>query len=214
MLKPVASRRADPRNVNPKDLCGYDSRLTWNDDEFNEWRSSESGREALRLGSLPLPSDEDVDGDVGMSGVQSTSDQQQSTCMKKRCSRHYEWAKLHIEDNKFEIGANSNFLQGLEKEESEIIQRARVRVREIRAGGVGGTVEFHGCSVPKENKEDRELGMAPVVEQHHDVEMKEEEVKEENEEGKVNGEVRVEEEQQDDAEDKEVDMVDAIAASI
>ncbi|KAI4753660.1 hypothetical protein E4T52_14193 [Aureobasidium sp. EXF-3400] len=213
MLKTVASRLADHRNVKPKDLCGYDSRLTWNDDEFNEWRSSESGQEALRLGSLPLPSDEDIDGDIGMSGVQSTSDQQQFTCMKKRCSRHYEWAKLHIEDNKFEIGANSSALQGLEKEESEIIQRARLRVREIRAGGVGGTVEFHGCSVPKENKEDKELGMAPVVEQHHDVEMKEEETKEDEEEN-IEEEVRVEEEQQHDAEDKEVDMVDAIAASI
>ena len=222
MLKTVASRLADHRNVKPKDLCGYDSRLTWNDDEFNDWRTSEGGQEALKIGSLPLPSDEDIDGDVAMTGVSGTSEQQQSTCMKKRCSRHYEWAKLHAEDNKFEMAQNNSKLHTLEKEEGEIIQRARLRAREIRAGGVGGTVEFHGGSVPKENKEDKALGMAPVVEKpHDDVEMKEEvkeedddEEKKEDEEQKVKEEVHVEEEQQDDGEDKEVDMVDAIAASI
>jgi COMPASS component SPP1 len=220
MLKTVASRLADHRNVKPKDLCGYDSRLTWNDDDFNAWRSSESGQEALTIGSLPLPSTEDLDGDIAMNG---TSDQQLSTCMKKRCSRHYEWAKLHIEDNKFEISLNSNTLQILEKEESGIIQRARLRAREIRAGGVGGTVEFHGCQVPRENKEDRMLGMHPVVEGARDVEMKEEDEQEEdeeekeeqkNEDEKMEAGVGVREELQDDGEDREVDMVDAIAASI
>ena len=242
MLKTVASHLADHRNVKPKDLCGYDSRLTWNDDEFNDWRSSEAGQEALKIGSLPLPSDEDIDGDVAMTGVSGTSpdtQQQHSTCMKKRCSRHYEWAKLHAEDNKFEIGINSSKLQTLEKEEGEIVQRARLRAREIRAGGVGGTVEFHGGGVPEGNKEDKALGMAPVVEKpHEDVEMKEEVVKEETKEEdeekeetreedeeredekkdekekEIKEEVRVEVEQEHDGEDKEVDMVDAIAASI
>jgi COMPASS component SPP1 len=241
MLKTVASRLADHRNVKPKDLCGYDSRLTWNDDDFNAWRSSESGQEALSIGSLPLPSTEDIDSDVLMNGTSHPSESpQQSTCMKKRCSRHYEWAKLHIEDNKFEIGLNSNNLQALEKEEGNIIQRARLRAREIRAGGVGGTVEFHGEYLPeKENKEDRELGVAPVVEGTRDVEMKEEgdeqsqKSEEEEAEQKKEGpeeleqksedvvaveeiqEVQeVQEVQEDDGEDKEVDMVDAIAASI
>jgi COMPASS component SPP1 len=176
-----------------------------------------------------------------MNGTSHPSESpQQSTCMKKRCSRHYEWAKLHIEDNKFEIGLNSNNLQALEKEEGNIIQRARLRAREIRAGGVGGTVEFHGEYLPeKENKEDRELGVAPVVEGTRDVEMKEEgdeqsqKSEEEEAEQKKEGpeeleqksedvvaveeiqEVQeVQEVQEDDGEDKEVDMVDAIAASI
>jgi COMPASS component SPP1 len=237
MLKTVASRLADHRNVKPKDLCGYDSRLTWNDDEFNTWRSSESGQEALSIGSLPLPSTEDIDGDVLMNGTSHPSESPQSTCMKKRCSRHYEWAKLHIEDNKFEIGLNSNNLQALEKEEGNIIQRARLRAREIRAGGVGGTVEFHGAYLPeRENKEDRELGVAPVVEGTRDVEMKEEgdEQKEKSEEEEVEQKKdgpeeseqksedavavedvhEVQQVQEDDGEDKEVDMVDAIAASI
>ncbi|CAD0091918.1 unnamed protein product [Aureobasidium vineae] len=218
MLKTVASRLADHRNVKPKDLCGYDSRLSWSEEEFDEWRASAAGKEALQIGSLPLPSTEDVDGDVGMS---NTNDPERSTCMKKKCNRHYEWAKLHMEDFSFETKQNSAVIYSLEKEEEEIIERARLRAREIRAGGVGGTVEFHGLSAPKENKEDRELGVGPVVEERHDqhshdVEMKEEKIDEgmgAAEEKTVEG-MDVEEEIQADEEDKEVDMVDAIAASI
>lgn len=213
MLKTVASRLADHRNVKPKDLCGYDSRLAWSEEEFGAWRSSEAGQEALRIESLPLPSDEDLDGDTGMTGV-STSEP--STCMKKKCARHYDWARLDMDHTRFELTKNAQKMQGLDKEEKEIIERARLRAREIKAGGVGGTVEFHGLSAPKENKEDREMGVGPVVEERHvqspqDVEMKEE---------KTDGVLDAEEMSQqqngdnDDDEDKEVDMVDAIAASI
>ncbi|CAD0096434.1 unnamed protein product [Aureobasidium mustum] len=216
MLKTVASRLADHRSVKPKDLCGYDSRLTWSEEEFSIWRSSEAGQEALRIESLPLPSDEDLDNDASMSGISPDP----STCMKKRCNRHYEWAKLDIDHTRFEITQNAQTMQGLDKEEKEIIERARLRAREIRAGGVGGTVEFHGLSAPKENKEDREMGVGPVVEERHvdshgqpasqDVEMQD----------KTEEMVDVEEMPQqhdgdnDDDEGKEVDMVDAIAASI
>ncbi|KAG9947309.1 hypothetical protein KCU85_g5778, partial [Aureobasidium melanogenum] len=213
MLKTVASRLADHRAVKPKDLCGYDFRLSWSEEEFDVWRSSEAGQEALRIESLPLPSDEDLDGDTGMAG---SNDSEPSTCMKKKCSRHYDWARLAIDDTRDELAQNTQFRQGLDKEEKEIIERARLRAREIKAGGVGGTVEFHGLSAPKENKEDREMGVGPVVEERHvqpsqDVEM---------EEQKTDGLVDAEEMPQqhdgnnDDDEDKEVDMVDAIAASI
>ncbi|KAG9900360.1 hypothetical protein KCU98_g16178, partial [Aureobasidium melanogenum] len=215
MLKTVASRLADHRAVKPKDLCGYDSRLAWGEEEFGAWRSSEAGQEALRIESLPLPSDEDLDGDTGMTGVVANSEP--STCMKKKCNRHYDWARLDMDHTRFELGQNAQVMQGLDKEEKEIIERARLRAREIKAGGVGGTVEFHGLSAPKENKEDREMGVGPVVEERHvqppaqDVEMEEEKT----------GEMLDAEEtpqqhdgHNDDDEGKEVDMVDAIAASI
>ncbi|KAH0062727.1 hypothetical protein KCU96_g20325, partial [Aureobasidium melanogenum] len=216
MLKTVASRLADHRAVKPKDLCGYDSRLAWGEEEFGAWSSSEAGQEALRIESLPLPSDEDLDGDTGMTGVVAATSEP-STCMKKKCNRHYDWARLDMDHTRFELGQNAQFMQGLDKEEKEIIERARLRAREIKAGGVGGTVEFHGLSAPKENKEDREMGVGPVVEERHvqppaqDVEMKEE---------KTDGVVDTEGTPQqhdghnDDDENKEVDMVDAIAASI
>ncbi|KAI4725398.1 hypothetical protein E4T49_06877 [Aureobasidium sp. EXF-10728] len=230
MLKTVASRLADHRNVKPKDLCGYDSRLSWSEEEFDQWRASAAGQEALQIGSLPLPSTEDVDGDVGMSNTNDPERTSSSTCMKKKCNRHYEWAKLHIEDFGFETKQNSAVIYNLQKEEEEIIERARLRAREIRAGGVGGTVEFHGLSAPKENKEDRELGVGPVVEERHGQQSHDEEMKEEKagrgmdaeekadegmdaEEEKTKG-VAALEENQDDDQDKEVDMVDAIAASI
>ena len=123
---------------------------------------------------------------------------------------------MRRDHTRFEITQNAQTMQGLDKEEKEIIERARLRAREIRAGGVGGTVEFHGLSAPKENKEDREMGVGPVVEERHghfsaeDVEMQD----------KTEEMLEVEEMPQqhdgdnDDDESKEVDMVDAIAASI
>ncbi|KAK6002706.1 hypothetical protein QM012_001456 [Aureobasidium pullulans] len=213
MLKTVASRLADHRAVKPKDLCGYDSRLAWSEAEFGAWRSSEAGQEALRIESLPLPSDEDLDGDTGMTGV-STSEP--STCMKKKCAKHYDWARLDMDHTRFELTLNAQTMQGLDKEEKEIIERARLRAREIKAGGVGGTVEFHGLDAPKENKEDREMGVGPVVEERHvqppqNVEMK----GEENTDGILDAEQMPQDGgNDDDIEDKEVDMVDAIAASI
>src|SRR5690606_21498105 len=52
-----------------KDICGYDSRLAWNDEEFDEWRQSERGQRALREEKLEPPEDDndhDQNGDVDM----------------------------------------------------------------------------------------------------------------------------------------------------
>ncbi|KAH0168374.1 hypothetical protein KCU67_g3507, partial [Aureobasidium melanogenum] len=214
MLKTVASRLADHRAVKPKDLCGYDSRLAWGEEEFGAWRSSEAGQEALRIESLPLPSDEDLDGDTGMTGLVANSEP--STCMKKKCNRHYDWARLDMDHTRSELGQNAQVMQSLDKEEKEIIERARLRAREIKAGGVGGTVEFHGLSAPKENKEDREMGVGPVVEERHVQPLQDVEMKEEKTDGLVDAEEMLQQQDgpNDDDEDKEVDMVDAIAASI
>ncbi|KAI5249585.1 hypothetical protein E4T42_05234 [Aureobasidium subglaciale] len=217
MLKTVASRLADHRNLKPKDLCGFDSRLTWGEDEFDTWRASPAGKEALNIGSLPLP-DEDEDADMDAST--NATPTQQEPCTKKKCLKHHDWAKLQIEDTRFEITQNADFMRVLEKEEKEIIERARLRAREIKAGGVGGTVEFHYLTPPRESQEDKEMGVEAVVvmqgvEDAGDVDMEGEDVKIETPEDK---EVKVEvvdtEEQQNDDEDKEVDMLDAIEASI
>ncbi|KAI5203122.1 hypothetical protein E4T39_04314 [Aureobasidium subglaciale] len=217
MLKTVASRLADHRNLKPKDLCGFDSRLTWGEDEFDAWRASPAGKEALNIGSLPLP-DEDADMDASTNGTQA-----QETCTKKKCLKHHDWAKLQIEDTRFEITQNADVMRVLEKEEREIIERARLRAREIKAGGVGGTVEFHDLTPPGENQEDKEMGVEAVivaegvVEDAGDVDMEGGQVKVETSEVKVEAVEESEKEvegQQDDDEDKEVDMLDAIEATI
>jgi len=218
ILKDAAARLAEHRGVKPKELCGYDSRLAWTEDEFAIWRDSPAGKEALKTSTLPLPLTEDGDGDVNMTGGAET----EPVCTKRKCAKHFDWSKLAIEDTRFEIQQNSEVMKNLEKEEKEIIERARFRAREIKAGGVGGTVEFHD-EVPKQSKEDKAMGIEPVVEHPKDIEMDEQEadvkvevpeVSDVSEEQIGKGVKSETVEQQDDDDDNEVDMVDAIAATV
>ena len=39
-----------------KDICGFDTRLTWSDEEFSTWRASNDGQKALETGILGPPS--------------------------------------------------------------------------------------------------------------------------------------------------------------
>ncbi|THV82413.1 hypothetical protein D6D29_04662 [Aureobasidium pullulans] len=215
ILKDAAVSLAERRGVKPKDLCGYDSRLAWTEDEFAVWQDSPAGKEVLRTKTLPPLSTEDGDGDVNMSngGVEI-----EPVCTKRKCAKHFDWSKLATEDTRFEIQQNSEVMKGLEKEEKEIIERARLRAREIKAGGVGGTVEFHD-EVPKESKEDKAMGIEPVVEHPKDIKMDEEkDVKVEASQGSEEQEAKEVKtevvEDDDDDDDNEVDMVDAIAATV
>jgi COMPASS component SPP1 len=160
MLKQSAQQLADNRGVKPKDLCGYDSRLTWTEDEIEAWRTSPAGQEALRTNHLRASASEDIDGDATMTGVSPATDRYE-TCLKRKCAKHHEWAKLALDDTRFETIKNADAMRALEKEEKEIKERARMRAREIRAGGVGGTVIFHS----REDDDDMEGGEQSLVPQ-------------------------------------------------
>lgn len=125
-----------------KDICGYDSRLTWSDDELNAWRAAPIGQESLVTGILlpptpdPNPSahpeekdkdKEDEDGEEIGPGV----------CKKKRCERHRAWFKVQQQDNAFEKDEVRQRLKRLESEEKGIRDRAMIRTLEGGAEGDG-----------------------------------------------------------------------------
>ena len=137
-----------------KDICGYDARLTWSDQEFNEWRASPEGRKALEKGgALGPPTTVSNTKDVDMVNGESTAGTSASNdvsggneegegigkgiCKKKRCERHRQWLKLQQQDNMFEKDQARQEMKRLEAEEKGLINRATIRGLEMRDAGEG-----------------------------------------------------------------------------
>ncbi|KAK3622834.1 COMPASS (complex proteins associated with Set1p) component [Elasticomyces elasticus] len=152
MVKQAAGRMAAEKELKPKEFCGYDPRLEWTEEQFTLWRESAAGRQAFELETLAVENSgmkgeamEGVDGGMGedVGGVYAMLD----VCGRKKCARHLEWAKLAVDDLRFEMGDNGNRMRGLDREESEIREGAAMRSKG-GMGGVGeGTVEVHGLGI-------------------------------------------------------------------
>ncbi|PGG99489.1 compass component spp1 [Blastomyces parvus] len=128
-------RQADPKSSASvwKDICGYDSRLSWSDDEFNEWRWSEVGKKALRSGVLEAASSgTDGGGDVEMQdadGDANTVDRiARGVCLKKRCERHRQWVKIQQQDMQHEERVAREELEKCETDTKDILGRMVLRI--------------------------------------------------------------------------------------
>lgn len=125
-------------------ICGYDPRLTWSDEEFNEWRASAEGKAALAAGGeLGAPTtkekqDRSGDGENGQPGAKGTEETQaeeeeigKGVCRKKRCERHKAWFKLQQQDVLFETHQARQAMKKLEAEEKGVKDRAMIRSLEV-----------------------------------------------------------------------------------
>ena len=119
-----------------KDICGFDSRLSWTEEEFWEWKESDEGRKAFETGELGHPSNETLDEEdheeesVG-AGV----------CQKKRCERHKQWRNIQLQDIRAEEHTVATELDALNREELEWRQRAKLRRIREADGEREGRVE-------------------------------------------------------------------------
>ena len=131
-------------------ICGYDSRLTWSEDEFNEWRASPEGQKALQKDGVleaPVPmevgKEREDGGDEGGRDADSVAEKEnekdkekeeeevgRGVCKKKRCERHKAWLKLQQQDNLFEKDQARQEMRKLEAEERGVRDRAMVRCLE------------------------------------------------------------------------------------
>ena len=112
-----------------KDICGYDARLTWCDEEFNQWRSSSEGQKALQGNALDAPPKAEAITAV-RNGIASEEDEEEvgrGVCKKKRCERHRAWLKNQQQDNAFEKDQVRQGLKRLEHDEKGVRDRAMVR---------------------------------------------------------------------------------------
>ncbi|MCJ1307087.1 hypothetical protein MMC25_000733 [Agyrium rufum] len=139
-----------------KDLCGYDSRLTWSDEEFEAWRNGDEGRKALESGILlnnasaattktPKKPEGASDGDVKMTnGGDAGADDDDTAvhvhqvgdgvCQKKRCERHKTWFKIQTQDIATEKDECRQEMRSLANDEKDVRERAMVRWLEAGAG--------------------------------------------------------------------------------
>ena len=141
-------KQTDPKG-GWKDICGYDSRVAWADEEFDEWRQTPTGEKAMRDGTLDPPID--ADGDTAMddgndkdgsdneddNGIETLA---RGVCTKKRCERHKQWVKVHQEDLLFEQNTAKQDLRKCEDEAQIVVERAVLRMwAEMENAHVGGT---------------------------------------------------------------------------
>lgn len=138
MAKEQATRIAEREKMKLKEFCGYDSRLSWSDAEFLQWRNSNHGQASFKFSTLS-PTAEQV---ASMSAVNDTdsSDVKESVCLKKRCAKHPQWQKLNLQDARFEELEVFEAIRECEKEEKSVRERARRRgakdamAKELTAG--------------------------------------------------------------------------------
>jgi COMPASS component SPP1 len=159
MVKEQHSAYAEREGIKVKDLCGFDSRLSWSTEAFRRWRNGPIGTAAFERGKLALPEppapvmngtngvvDEEkkADGDVAMPDAPATEAkvEESTLCTKKRCERHKQWAKLMVEDVRCEEASLADQMRAADQRERQIKETALLRWREEKAFGDGETVEI------------------------------------------------------------------------
>lgn len=139
-----------------KDLCGFDPRIAWSDEEFLTWYHHKGGKEILDAGANAKvgPPDDDDEVNKRPNGIHNgvnpnldgTADEEDEidmmpkkggVCVKNRCSRHRNWAKGQLAELKFEQDLVRRALGRCEAQEKEMKDRAVVRAWENRGSGLG-----------------------------------------------------------------------------
>jgi COMPASS component SPP1 len=139
MAKEQAVRVAEREKIKMKEFCGYDSRLSWSDAEFLQWRNGTHGRAAFKFSTLS-PTAEQVASMPVVNGSNTPVEAKETVCIKKRCPKHPQWQKLNLQDARFEELEVVEAIRECEKEEKSVRERARRRgakdamAKELTAG--------------------------------------------------------------------------------
>ncbi|GFF43548.1 set1 complex component spp1 [Aspergillus udagawae] len=132
-------KQTDPKG-GWKDICGFDTRLAWSDEEFDDWRLSKLGAKALEEGTpealaSSYPDAVDADGDTAMNGTKTEGEEEdelaklsRGVCTKKRCERHKQWVKVHQSELLFEENKLKQDLATCEREAQNVVERAVLRM--------------------------------------------------------------------------------------
>ena len=123
------SEELKKKDKSMKDMCGFDRRLRWSDEDFDIWCASEEGREALKTNKLK-PDQVDADGDANMADADEVG---KGMCMKKRCKQHDGWSRLHSLEFTYNKSDISREISRLVNEEQGIRERAMIRYLEAKA---------------------------------------------------------------------------------
>lgn len=114
-----------------KDICGFDARMAWNEEELDEWLQTDAGRKAfeedkLEADSTPAAaqdSEEEAEEEVDAEFAELS----RGVCIKKRCDRHKQWVRLVQQDTQFERAMLKCDFEACEKEANAIVEGAVLR---------------------------------------------------------------------------------------
>lgn len=134
-----------------KDLCGFDPRVAWSDEEFLKWYDERGGKAILDAGAdakIGPPEDLQEESNSKLSNGVTAHDENAmiddeddesdtmpkkgGVCIKNRCSRHRNWAKGQLAEVRYEQDLVRRALQRHEAAEEELRGRAIVRAWEKR----------------------------------------------------------------------------------
>jgi len=136
-------KKANPK---AKDICGFDPRLAWSEEEFSHWYHNHGGKAVLESGNGKIGPPDDGQQESGgrmakvANGAEDDDDDDEvesmpkkgGLCIKARCPRHRNWAKGQLAELRFEQDVVRRGLQRCEEEEREVRERAIVRSWEHR----------------------------------------------------------------------------------
>lgn len=133
-------RKADPKG-GWKDICGYDSRLAWSDEEFEEWAKSDAGKKALEDNDLDALQVTSADGDSEMADAEddtkNTDAIARGICTKKRCERHKQWAKVEQQNLALEKSSAEEDFRKYEDDTNDYVKKEirKVSCKKLEAEG-------------------------------------------------------------------------------
>lgn len=148
-------RKADPKG-GWKDICGYDSRLAWSDEEFDEWTKTDAGKKALEENDLDALQATGADGDSVMTDAEDGANNSvdaiaRGICTKKRCERHKQWAKVEQQNLALEKSSADDEWQKYE-EDTNVYVKKEARLVASKKLEAEGKLPPEGLNnIPKEN---------------------------------------------------------------
>ncbi|KAK6382676.1 COMPASS (complex proteins associated with Set1p) component [Exophiala oligosperma] len=137
-----------------KDVCGFDPRMAWSDEEFGNWYLQRGGKEILDQGiekaKIGPPEDGVVVNGIGEHEHDDDDDDDDDdnggdmpkkggVCVKNRCPRHRNWAKSQLAELRFEQDLVRRQLGRCDTQEQKMKERATVRAWEKRGLLVSST---------------------------------------------------------------------------
>jgi COMPASS component SPP1 len=140
---------AEREAINVKDICGWDSILSWQLAKIERWKATAEGAAAFENAALQLhPAPEAPASDAAQKAfwerceelrhprVVGPLDYTHTICLKKRCEGHRQWQRIFVDNQRLEEEMLTRRMQAQNKEETGILERARRRyIRETNARG-------------------------------------------------------------------------------
>lgn len=120
-----AATKAESEQTRTQPRCGYDERLSWNDERFTEWMA---GEDAVKILNEETPLDGKLQHDDGNDAMDvdadsaETSSPQPSICgtAKRKCKRHSDWSTTRGMDFEVERDAQTASLSRISEQETNL----------------------------------------------------------------------------------------------